>query len=81
MKIQLTETMVPMGGASFYRPDFRTLPLNEIEDILQDDLVAYSKVGYNSFTFHRQTGTVNARKVEIKSLDDVFITDQYGLLK
>ena len=80
MRIYLTETKVPQGGASFYRSDFRTLPLNEIENILQEDMQAYSNVGYNSFTFHRSTGTVNIRKVEIKTIEDIFITDQYGLL-
>lgn len=80
MRIYLTETKVPQGGASFYRHDFRILPLSEIEDILQDDFQAYSKVGYNSFTFHRETGNVSVRKVEIKTIEDIFITDQYGLL-
>lgn len=79
-KIRLTTTNLPRGGANFYRPDFRTLPIEEIEDILQDDLKAYQAVGYNSFTLHRPTGTVSVRKIEISTMDDIFETDIYGIL-
>ena len=81
MRIYLTETMTPRGGATFYKPEFRLMPISDIELLLEDDLIAYERVGYNSFTFHRPTGTVSVRKIEIKTIDDIFETDKYGILK
>jgi hypothetical protein len=80
LNIILTEIKIPTGGATIYRKDFRTLPKVEIEAILQDGLQSYLSVGYNSFLLCRVTGTVHIQKLEIKTIDDVFLTDPFGLL-
>lgn len=78
--IKLTETKSPHGGCRIYRPDFRELPTEVIENELQEDLQSYANVGYNSFTFNRATGTISIRKIDVKTIDDVLNTDMYGLL-
>ena len=80
-KIKLTETATPMGGASLYNPKYRDLSIELIEDLEQETLQSYAAVGYNSFTFHRLCAQINIRKIEVKTMDDVFMTDTYGLLK
>lgn len=80
-KIKLTETHLPTGGSRFWNRKFYTMPVTEIEDLLQEELQQYAAAGYNSFLFHRVTGTVFIRKIEIKSIDDILATDQYGLLE
>lgn len=79
--IYLTETETPQGGYQMFLKAFTEMPTPKIEDLLQKDLQEFASVGYNSFTFHRKTGTVSIRKIEVKTLGDVFMTDQYGLLK
>ena len=79
-KIRLTETALPQGGAQKYNPKFRDMAIEDIENMEQEDLQSYAEVGYNSFTFHRSTGTISIRKIEVKTMQDVFMTDQYGLL-
>lgn len=80
MKIVLTETSPPNGGVRKYNPKYRDMSIKEIENFEQDDLQSYAEVGYNSFTFHRQTGTISIQRIEVKTLNDVFITDMYGIL-
>lgn len=81
MRIYLTETVAPRGGATFYKPEFRTMPILDIELLLEDYLHALEKAGYNAFTIHRATGTVSVRKIKkIKTIDDIFETDKYGIL-
>jgi hypothetical protein len=79
-KIKLTEIDYPMGGAQKYNPKFRTMPIADIEDMEQDDLQSYASVGYNSFTFHRSTGTIWINRIQVKTIQDVLLTDQYGIL-
>jgi len=81
MQIKLTETTIPMGGAQKYNPKFRDMAINDIETQEQDDLQSYAQVGYNSFTFHRSTGTIAINRIEVKTLQDIFNTDMYGLLQ
>jgi hypothetical protein len=80
MKIKLTETKLPHGGVRKYNPKYRDMSIEEIENYEQDDLKSYSDVGYNSFTFHRATGTISIQRIKVKTLDDIFMTDIYGLL-
>jgi hypothetical protein len=80
MKIILTEIKAPTGGYEIWHKDYHTKPLAEIEEENQDTFQSFSSVGYNSFCFCRVTGSVHIRKVEVKTIEDVFITDQYGLL-
>jgi len=55
-QIKLTETKSPCGGVRKYNPKFREMPIEQIENMEQEDLQSYAAVGYNSFTFHRSTG-------------------------
>ncbi len=80
MKIILTETISPMGGCSIYRPDFRNMDIKDIEIEFQDELKSYANVGYNSFTFCRSCGLISINRIKVKTLQDVFNTDMYGLL-
>jgi hypothetical protein len=80
MKITLTELPTPKGGCQIYRPYFRDMSLQQIEDELQEDFKSYSDVGYNSFTFCRAVATISIRRIEIKTIQDILETDQYGLL-
>lgn len=80
VKIKLTEKPYPMGGCSIYRPDFRDMAIEDIENELQESLQSYADVGYNSFTFNRPCGIISINRISIKTLDDVFNTDMYGLL-
>lgn len=80
-QIKLTETPLPNGGVRKYNPKFRDMSIEEIETQEQSSLQSYAAVGYNSFTFHRSTGTISIQRISIKTIDDVFMTDQYGLLK
>lgn len=61
-KIRLTETNVPNGGIGIYKKEFRTMPIEDIENLLQDDFESYRSSGYNSFTFHRETANVSIQK-------------------
>lgn len=79
--IKLTEVNTPMGGVRKYNPSFRDMPIDLIEKQEQDDLQSYASVGYNSFTFHRSTGTISIQRIAVKTMEDVFLTDQYGLLQ
>lgn len=79
-KIKLTETKLPMGGAQKYNPKFRDMPLADIEAQEQSDLQSYANVGYNIFTFHRSTGTISMRRIDVKTIQDVLDTDMYGML-
>lgn len=80
-QIKLTEISLPSGGVRKYNPKFRDMSIEDIEAQEQESLQSYAEVGYNSFTFHRSTGTISIQRIDIKTIQDVFITDQYGLLK
>lgn len=71
-EIKLTEINTPLGGVRKYNPAFRSMPLEDIEKQEQTDLQSYAEAGYNSFTFHRSTGTISINRIEIKTLADVF---------
>lgn len=79
--IKLTETPTTTAGAQIWNQKFYTMPLIEIENVLQDELQSYYSAGYNSFMFHRQTGTVSVRKIAVQTMKDVFETDSFGLLE
>jgi hypothetical protein len=78
--IKLTETDTLHSGYQFYDKYFTTMDISEIEKLLQPDLRSLHVAGYNSFLLHRASGTVSCRKVEVKTLQDVFETDMYGIL-
>lgn len=78
--IKLTETDTLHSGYQFYKPEFTEMKTKEIETLLQPDLQMLHLIGYNSFMLHRASGTVSCRKVEVKSLQDVFDTDVYKIL-
>ena len=80
LQIKLTEVNKFQSGASIWHDNFKKMSLLEIENNVQDNLQSYAKVGYNSFTFFRPTNTVHIQKIDIKTLEDIFMTDQYGLL-
>ncbi len=82
VNIHLTETedWPSVSGIQIYRADFRSLSLKEIEDLTQKDLQSYLDVGYNSFMFNRTLATIFIRKIEVKTLQDVFDTDIYKIL-
>lgn len=81
MKIVLTETKSPLGGVHLYNPKFRDMSIAEIEEQEQSNLRSYADVGYNSFTFNRACGLVAIQKIHpIKTLQDILLTDMYGLL-
>lgn len=80
MNIQLTEVSTPTGGYDIYRKEFRWMKIEDIEKELQETMQQAMKCGYNSFLFCRATGTVHMHKREVKTLDDVFLTDPYKLL-
>lgn len=78
--IKLTETDTLHNGYQFYKPEFRIIETSEIEKWLKLDLLLLQQAGYNSFMLHRPSGTVSCRKVEVKTIQDVFETDVYKLL-
>jgi len=78
--IKLTEIHTPTGGAQMWNKKFYTMPTNEIENLLQEEFKQYAAAGYNSFLFCRKTGSVHIKKVEVKTMQDVFQTDIYGIL-
>ena len=80
MQIKLTETNNFYGSAQTYNPKWRNMELSEIEKEQQDDLKSYADVGYNSFLFNRNLATIYIQKIEVKTMQDVFKTDIYGLL-
>lgn len=80
-QIKLTEISYPVfGGVESWNPKYRDMTLAQIEAIEQDNFQSWANVGYNSFTFHRDTATIKIQRVEIKTIADVFRTDMYGLL-
>ena len=80
MQIKLTETDNFYGSAQIYNPKWRNMELSEIEKEQQNDLKSYADVGYNSFLFNRNLATIYIQKIEVKTMQDVFKTDIYGLL-
>jgi len=79
--IKLTETNDwPCNGCQIYGADLRHKELSDIEDELQDELKSYANVGYNSFLFNRSLATIFISRIEVKTMQDVFNTDMYGLL-
>jgi hypothetical protein len=46
-----------LGGIMIYRPEYRTLPCEEV--IQQAGLVEYAEFGYKTFLLNRRTGTVH----------------------
>lgn len=80
MQIKLTETNNFYGSAQTYNPKWRNMELSEIEKEQQNDLKSYADVGYNSFLFNRILSTIYIQKIEVKTLNDIFKTDVYGLL-
>lgn len=82
MRIKITEVKeLNFEGCEIWKPEFRDMSIQDIEDTLQEQLQSYVDVGYNSITFHRETAIVFIRKVEIKTLENIFETDIFGLLK
>lgn len=79
-QIKLTETKYPMGGCSIYKPAFRNMAISEIEAEQQDNLQSYAEFGFNSFTFNRACGLISINKMTVKTISDVLLTDQYGIL-
>lgn len=79
-KIILTEVKQPMQGAQSWNPKFRNMTLKEIENHEQKYLQKFASCGYNSFVFHRDTATITINFVQVKTIEDVFMTDMYGLL-
>lgn len=80
-QIKLTEISQPIfGGVESWNPKYRDMTLEQIEAIEQDNFQSWANVGYNSFTFHRDTATIRIQQVEVKTITDVFMTDMYGLL-
>jgi hypothetical protein len=81
-RIVLTSIEIPTGGATIWNPKYRDMLLTAIEDDAQEDLQSYAAAGYNSFLFCRITSSIHIQKIEkIKSIEDVLLTDQYGLLR
>lgn len=81
-RIVLTSIEIPSGGYTIYNKKFKDMLLTSIEDEVQDELQSFAAVGYNSFCFCRKTSSIHIRKIEkIKSMEDVILTDQYGLLR
>jgi predicted CopG family antitoxin len=56
------------------------LSTKEIENQLQENLKTYLPFGYNSFLFNRSLSTIYIQKIEVKTIQDIFNTDIYGLL-
>jgi hypothetical protein len=79
-RIVLTEVKQPMKGAQSWNPKFRNMTLQEIEEQEQSYLQKFASCGCNSFLFHRDTSTITMNFVKVKSIDDILITDMYGLL-
>lgn len=80
MNIKLTETTDFFNCAQCYCPSFRNMELKDIEREQQINLKSYADVGYNSFLFNRILSTIYIQKIEVKTLNDIFKTDVYGLL-
>jgi hypothetical protein len=80
MNIILTETKNFWNCAQIYNPSYRNMDIKQIEKEQQSNLKTYLDVGYNSFLFNRNLATIYIRKVEIKTLEDIFETDVFGLL-
>lgn len=81
LQIILTETTGFFNCAQCYCPSFRNMELKDIAREQQNNLQSYANVGYNSFLFNRTLSTIYIRKVEVKTLKDIFNTDMYGILK
>ena len=80
MNIILTETTNFWNCAQTYCPSWRNETIENIAKQQQENLKSYADVGYNSFMFNRALSTIYIRKVEIKTLENIFETDIYGLL-
>ena len=80
-KIFLTETPELLQGYQISNPAFITMPKEDIEEQEQDYLRTFINVGYNSVMFHRKTGTIILRKLDIKTVQDCIETDPYGILE
>ena len=80
MQIKLTETNNFYGSAQTYNPKWRNMELSEIEKEQQKNKKNKKEEGYNSFLFNRNLATIYIQKIEVKTMQDVFKTDIYGLL-
>lgn len=80
MKIVLTETEKFFSCMQTHCPSWRNKIIKEIENQLQENLKTYLPFGYNSFLFNRELSTIYIQKIEVKTIEDVFNTDIYGLL-
>jgi hypothetical protein len=69
-----------MGGVQLYNPKYRHMDIAEIEKERQDELKNYFEYGYNSFTFNRVCGVISIRRIKATTLQEIFLTDEYGLL-